>query len=257
MLITSRGNANIKRIRSLRRRKAREHTGLFFVEGRHLLREALETHAGIEHLVICPELLTDKLNWGNLSRLEVTAEVFQSISESENPEGIGAVVRQRWKSLEDISPSKGLCWIAINSVQCPSNLGTLLRISDAVGGSGVILIGNSTDPYHPAAVRSSLGTTFSQRLVRTTFQAFAEWKRRRQLTLVGTSPSASEDYRSVEYQSPLILFMGNEWFGLTVEQQRLCDTLVRIPMVGRVNSHNVAVAAGVVLYEVFSQSNAK
>jgi len=262
MLITSRNNAKVKKIRSLRSRKGREQTGLFLIEGVHLVTHALQSEADIEALVIAPELM-DELpnrlrhemnNREGLARLDVSAPVFASVADCDEARGIGAVVRQRWDHLEDVKLTDELCWIAINAVQCPSNLGTLLRISDAVGGRGIILLENSADPYYPSAVRASLGAVLSQRLVRTTFREFAIWTRRNEYRVVGTSPSATVDYRSVEYIPPLVLLLGNEWAGLTPEQESLCDLLVRIPMAGCVESHNVAVAAGIILYEILGQS---
>lgn len=261
MRISSIGNPNIKRIRNLlRQRKEREHSGMFFVEGIRLVTEAIQLGAGIETLVFAPELLTSPLAWeivqeherGGTPCLEITAAVFKSISTREGPQGIGAVVRQRWELLEQVVPGDELCWVALDQVQDPGNLGTILRTSDAVGGAGVILLGHTTDPYDPAAVRASMGAIFAQRLVRTTFAQFAAW-RRRGYTVVGASGSAADDYRSVVYHRPLVLLMGSEREGLSAEQQAMCDRLVRIPMVGRSDSLNLAVATGVMLYEIFNQ----
>jgi len=127
---------------------------------------------------------------------------------------------------------------------------------DAVGASGVILIGDSTDPYDPTAVRASLGAIFSQRVVKASFAQFAAWKRRHGCFVVGTSPAASADYRQIPYPTRVVLFMGSERVGLSPEQEAVCDAMVRIPMVGRCPSHHVAVATGIVLYEIFSQRRA-
>ena len=264
MLITSRDNATVKEIRSLRTRKAREETGLYFIEGVRMVAEAIDAGADIETIVVCQELLNkyadelqrfqDRVQRAEaVPHLDVSAKVFESIAEYATSEGIGAVVCERWEQMENVRLSDELCWIAVNSIQNPSNLGTLLRISDAVGGRGLILIGNCTDPYHPIAVRASLGAVFSQSVVRASFAELAAWKRRHGYRMVGTSPTAPLDYRSVTYEPPFTLFLGNEWFGLTEEQQQLCDLLVKIPMAGRIESHNVAVAAGIVLYEALGQ----
>jgi TrmH family RNA methyltransferase len=262
--VSSKSNPTIKRIRALRHRKERERTGSFFVEGIRLVGEAVEQGAKLELCVVAPELLTSgfgqdlvrRLRDEGIPCLEVTSGVFRSISGKQGPQGIGAVVEQRWESLEQVELSSELCWVAIDAVQDPGNLGTALRTSDAVGGAGVILLGPATDPHDPAALRASMGAIFSQRLVRASFEQFAEWTQEHGYLVVGTSNAADLDYRAVGYYPPLVLLMGSEREGLGPEQQALCDLVVRIPMVGRSDSLNLAVATGVMLYEIFNRQRA-
>src|SRR5919199_5127 len=117
----------------------------------------------------------------------------------------------------------------------------------------VIMLGDTTDPYHPAALRASMGAIFAQRLVRATFADFVRWKCEGGYIVAGASVAAAHEYRQVAYPSPLVLLMGSERRGLSVEQQAACDVLVRIPMVGTADSLNLAVATSVVLYEIFHQ----
>jgi RNA methyltransferase, TrmH family len=135
----------------------------------------------------------------------------------------------------------------------PGNLGTILRTNDAVGGRGVVLLDHSTDPYDPTAARASIGALFSQRLVKAGLDEFAEWKHRQSVPLVGTSGAAQADYQDYRYPQALVVLMGSEREGLDEKHLRLCDQVVRIPMVGRSDSLNLAVATAVVLYEVFNQ----
>jgi TrmH family RNA methyltransferase len=165
-------------------------------------------------------------------------------------------VRQRWEPLYRVDPADGLCWVVVETVQTPGNLGTILRTCDAVGAGGLILLRKETDPYHPAAVRASMGSLFTPRLVRTNFAEFVAWKQRHACTLVGTSPAAPVDYHGVDYASPVLLFMGWEREGISRDQQALCDVMVRIPMVGGCDSLNLAIATGVMLYEIFNQRRA-
>jgi TrmH family RNA methyltransferase len=185
--------------------------------------------------------------------LEVTAEVLNSISPQDGHQGIAAVARQRWEKLEEVELSAESCWVAVDRIRHPGSLGTILRVCDAVGGEGVVLIGEGSDPYDPTAVRASLGAVFSQRLVKASFEQFAAWRARQECLVVGTSPAAGLDYREAEYRSPTVVFMGNDRSGLSPEQEEICDMVVTIPMAGRCDSHHVAVAAGIVLYEVFYQ----
>lgn len=261
-MISSKSNPAIKRIRSLRHRKERETSGVFFVEGIRIVAEAVELGADVEACVVAPELLTSRfgqelvhsLQSSGVACLEVTAEVFRSISIKEGPQGIGAVARQRWENLENVKPENELCWVALDRVADPGNLGTILRTSDAVGAAGVVLVGPSTDPYDPAALRASMGAIFSQCLVRASLEEVSDWKHRTACMVVGTSDAASTDYQQASYGYPLLLFMGSEREGLDPEARALCDVTVRIPMVGRSDSLNLAVATAVMLYEIFNQS---
>ncbi len=260
-LISSRANPAIKQIRALQLRKERERSGLFFVEGIRLVTEAVQVDAPVVQVVVAPDLLKGAvgreavatLRRRGVPILDVTADVFASLSAKEGPQGLGAVVRQQWQPLAPPGPGDGLGWVALDAVQDPGNLGTILRTGDAVGAAGVILVGPTTDPYDPAAVRASMGAIFSQRLIRATWAEFAAWKHQFDITLLGTSDKAAADYQALAYHSPLVLFMGSERQGLSPEQQALCDQMVRIPMVGRSDSLNLAVASGVVLYEIFNQ----
>jgi RNA methyltransferase, TrmH family len=259
--IQSRNHPKIKRIRSLHLRGERERTGLYYIEGMRFIAQAVLHHAPIEALVVCRPLLESpfakrlvlKQEQVGIPILDVTPEVMHGIAQVDDPQGIGAVVRQKWLPLERVKMSGKLCWIACDTVQSAGNLGTILRTSDAVGGAGVIFLGDATDPYDPATVRASMGAMFSQRFVRTTIDEFARWKAERRWLLVGTSPSAGRDYSSVSYDSPVVLLMGSERKGLSEELQSICDLLVHIPMVGHTDSLNVGVATGVMLYELFNQ----
>jgi RNA methyltransferase, TrmH family len=261
--IASRNNPRVKAIRDLRQRKQRERSGLFFVDGIQLVAAAIQLGADIETLVVAPDLLTSRFARGLLSEqrergancLEVTAEVFGSLAAKETAQGIGAVVRQRWQPLACASPADG-CWVALEAVHYPGNLGTILRTSDAVGGAGSILLGHTTDPYDPAAVRASLGAVFTQRLVRASLAELADWRRSHGCTIVGASPAAAIDYQAVAYRPPLVLLMGSEPRGLSAAGLALCDVLVTIPMVGHGDSLNLSVAASVMLYEIFNQRRA-
>ncbi len=263
MLITSRSNLAIKTIRSLRDRKERDRAGLFFVEGIRLVVEAVQTGADIEMMVVAPELLKSQVALDavasarqsnrELTVIEVSLDVFESLSQKDGPQGIGAVVRQRWEPLRQVRIGDELCWVALDEPQDPGNVGTILRTADAVGCAGVILLDHSADPYDPAALRASMGAIFTQRLVRARFDDLLTWKQENDYRLVGTSDRGSTDFRSATFCFPLVLLMGSEREGLSVDQQVACDMMVRLPMKGRSDSLNLAVATGVMLYELLYQ----
>ena len=260
-LITSTANARVKLIRALRTLREREHSGLAYVEGIRPTIEALQLHAPIDLLVVAPDLLTsdfardalDAALADGVEVMEVSSAVFRSISDRDGPQGLGAIVRQQWLSLPDVRLAEGDRWVALASVADPGNLGTILRTCDGSDAEGVILLDTSTDPYDPAAMRASMGAVFSRRLVRTSFEAFAEWARGERATVVGASDRAPETYREADYGARTVLLMGSEREGLTTEQQTLCDRMVSIPMLGRADSLNLAVATAILLYEVLDR----
>lgn len=273
-MITSLANEKIRAIRKLHERKARQESGLFTIEGLRIVAEALEqAEAGrvkIETLVVAPELLKSSFGRDLVAEqaskgaavLEVSAEVFDRISLKEGPQGLAAVVQQRWLPLRDARLAENRVmgsrtWVALDAVADPGNLGTILRTHDAVGGQGVILLDQSTDPYDPSSVRGSMGAVFTQRLVRASFEEFAEWKRSYGYPVIGTSDKARVDYHAFRYPQALVLLMGSERQGLQEHHLALCDEVVSIPMLGKSDSLNLAVATAVVLYEILNQRREK
>ncbi len=273
-MITSLSNERMKAIRKLQERKYRLESGLFYIEGLRIVAEALEQvaagRAKMDTLVVAPDLL--KSSFGQklvveqrergVPVLEVSREVFERISLKEGPQGIAAVMYQRWLPLEEarLDSAHGLAshtWVALDSVADPGNLGTILRTHDAVGGQGVILLDQSTDPYDPSAVRGSMGALFTQSLVRASFAEFAGWKQRFRYPVVGTSDKAEMDYHHYRYPAQVVLLMGSERQGLQEEHLVLCDAVVSIPMLGKSDSLNLAVATAVVLYEILNQRREK
>ena len=260
-IITNSSNATIKRIRALKNRRDREETGLYFIEGVRIVGEAVQMNAPVDALVVAPELLTSPFGRNLVEEqgrrgvdvIEVSPSVFESLSGKDGPQGLGAVMRQRWEKLDQVRLESGLGWVALDAAQDPGNIGTIMRTADAVGATGIILTGNSADPYDPGALRASMGALFSLRLVHASFDGFAAWKLRYNYTVVGTSDRAAEDYQVIRYQPPLILLMGSERQGLSSDQMAICDHMAQIPMSGRSDSLNLAVATGVMLYEIYNQ----
>ncbi len=257
-LITSTSNARVRDIRALRTRKAREQSGLCYVEGIRAVGEAIQAGADVETLVVAPRRLSSDFGQSLVAEaadrevpvLEVTTDVFRTLSDRDGPQGLAAVVRQRWADLGGVRLAHGDRWVALDAIADPGNLGTILRTCDASGAAGVVLVGASTDPYDPASVRAGMGAVFSQRVARASFEDLVAWAQLTGARLVGSSASGAADYREVDYGDPTVLLIGSEREGLSLEQRTACDAVVRIPMLGRASSLNVAVATGVLLYEV-------
>ncbi len=257
--LTNPRNPHVKQVRALQQRKVRDETGLFVVEGIRHVGEAVEAKAQVEYICYAPDLLQSDFAYRLLEQqlalghrcYALAPEVFRSLAEKENPQGILAVVRQPHTALADLNPGNLPWGVALVAPQDPGNIGTVLRTMDAVGASGLLLLDGGADPAHPNAVRASMGAQFWLPVVSAKFADFAVWAAGHGYHLYGTSAHGSVDYRTVTtYARPCILLLGSEQKGLSPEQAAVCELLIRLPMQGRVSSLNLAVAAGIMLYKM-------
>jgi len=254
-LLTSFHNPLVKKIRALKGSKGRAENGSFLVEGLRHVGSALEAGWDVETLLYAPDLLSgefaatllDDARRGGLILQPVSAKVMESLAEKDNPQGILAVVGQRNLSLNDLREIH--TGVALVSPQDPGNVGTILRTIDAVGADALFLLDGGVDLYHPTCVRASMGTIFWKPVVRTSFNEFLDWGRKKGFRLVGTSAHAQKDYRETSLDdSPWVLLLGSEQKGLSDEQMAACDVTLSMPMRGKVSSLNLSVAAGILLY---------
>ena len=260
-MITSAANDEVKRLRALHERKFRRQTGWFLAEGARICHEAVDLGWVMHRLAFVagreddPQVnqLLGGLVTASGKALPMTQSLLQRISRKDNPQIVLGAFGQRWDSLDDIDASKDETWVALDRVRDPGNLGTVMRSADAVGASGVILIGNCTDPYSVETVRASMGAVFNTRIIACSELAFLKFAARWQGRILGTTLPAAIDYQKADYNRPLILLMGNEQSGLTDNLMRVCGQLIKLPMLGRSDSLNLAVATGVVLYEALAR----
>ena len=251
-LITSLANPRVKHARALRQKKTRTETGLFLVEGIHHVGEVIEADWEIESVLYAPDLLTSSFARELISRLKtrpqpVSVSVMESLADKENPQGIIALIHSRHTQLSEIKKFSRA--VALVSPQDPGNVGTILRTMDAVDADVLFLLEGGVELYHPTVVRASMGTLFWKPIIQASFNEFIEWSHKGKYQLIGTSAKADVDYNTFIPQTPWVLMLGNEQKGLTREQSSACDVTVSLPMKGRVSSLNLAVAAGVLLYQ--------
>ncbi len=251
-LIVSPSNPLVKQARALHQKKARTESGLFLVEGIHHVGEVMEAGWDVESILYASGLLTSPFAHDLISRLSfqpqpVSAQVMESLADKDNPQGILAIVHQKKTQLGDLKPFKRA--VALVSPQDPGNVGTILRTMDAIDADVLFLLDGGVELYHPSVIRASMGTLFWKPIIQTSFDEFLKWTRQGSYQLIGTSAKADVDYQTLIPQVPWILSLGNEQKGLTKEQTAACDVTVSIPMQGRVSSLNLAVAAGVLLYQ--------
>lgn len=257
--VTSLSNPTVKAVRALHMRKAREESGLFLAEGLKVITEGVELGRAPKTLLYGPAadhpLLKKAVeateNAGG-EVIEVTRDILEKVSRRDNPQAVVAVFEQAFAALETLQPTAAPCWVALQEVRDPGNLGTVIRTADAAGCGGVILVGDCCDPYSVEAVRATMGSVFAVPLARASVAEFIAWRELWPGSVVGTLLSATTDYRAAEYRKPTLILMGNEQQGLPPEFAAVCDVNVKIPMRGRADSLNLSVATGIMIYAVTS-----
>ena len=257
--VTSLANPIVKDIKALALKKHRDEQKAFIAEGLKLVIDALDAGWRVRVLVCAKSALDTPALQKTAARvvaagglvLQASQKVLSAITRRDNPQMAVGVFEQRWTRLAEIAPANGDVWVALDRVRDPGNLGTVIRTVDAVGATGVILVGDTTDPFSLETVRATMGSIFAVPVARASEAEFVAWRRRASALVVGTHRAGSVDYRLPDYASaPVILLMGNEQQGLTEGLAECCDRLIRIPQAGRADSLNLAVATGVALYEI-------
>ncbi len=186
--------------------------------------------------------------------IETSEAIIAKLSGKSNPQSIIGIYPDHPVPLEELDRSGSNIWLVTQALRDPGNLGTILRTGDAVGAGGLILIDDCVDPFSVEAVRASMGAVFTQQIALARWPEFLSWLRNGPGELVGTSLNTDKDYQSVQYGSPTFLLIGNEAQGLPEEYEAECDTLVKMPMMGKADSLNAALAASVMAYEVLNQT---
>ncbi len=262
LTITSPSNPRLKALVALRRRRAREESGLTLVEGYEELALALEAGVLPETLYHCPELMLDPAGQARLVRevaargtevVRLSRAAFEKASYREGPDGVLAVVPSLTRSCADLRVGATALVLLCEAVEKPGNLGAMLRTADAAGVEAVVAADPVTDWGNPNLVRASKGTVFSVPVASDPTAEALAWLDAAGITLVATTPDTDLDHTDVDYTGPVAVAVGTEKHGLTRAVLDHAAHRVRIPMVGRANSLNVATSAAVVLYEAVRQ----
>ena len=256
--ITSFSNETVKHLRALRDKKARKAEGLFLAEGLRILTEARDSGqlpeiiaysaAGGVHPLAAEIIAAAEAQGADV--IETTADILGKMSGKDNPQAILGAYRQPDMSLAAIDRRASPLWIVAQALRDPGNIGTILRTGDATAAGGLILVDDSADPYSVEAVRASMGAIFTQQVATARWEEFVPWLRSGPGQLVGTSLNTSNDYLDATYDQPCFLLIGNESQGLSGSYEAECDLLVKMPMLGRADSLNAAVAAAVMAFHV-------
>jgi len=256
--VTSLANPIIKDIKALSQKKERDETRSFIAEGLKLVIDALDLGWTIKTLVYAKaakgkpqveQVALKTVTSGGLV-LEVSEKVLSAITRRDNPQMVVGVFEQRYGDLRTVRPMPGETYVALDRVRDPGNLGTIIRTADAAGASGVVLVGETTDPFSLETVRATMGSVFAMPLIRASIAEFVKWQKAAGVQLVATHLAGAVDYRTIDYRKkPVVLLMGNEQAGLPDELAREATALARIPQQGRADSLNLAIATGIMLFE--------
>ena len=261
--ITSFSNETVKRLKALREKKARREQGLFLAEGLRIIAEARDTgvlpeivafsSANGVHPLAAEIIAATEVAGGEA--IETTPDILAKMSGKENPQMLLGAYRQPQVQLSDIDRSAAPLWMVAQALRDPGNIGTILRTGDGVGAGGLILIDDCADPYSVEAVRASMGGIFTQKVAQARWADFLPWLRSGPGQLVGTSLKTDTNYLAARYEQPCFLLIDNEQAGLPADYEAACDLLVKIPMAGRADSLNAAVAAAVMAFQVRASWN--
>ena len=256
--VTAFSNSTVKLLRSLRDKKARRAEGLFLAEGLRILAEARDSGRlpeivafsaeGAKHPLAAEIIAATEAAGGDA--IETSADILSKMSGKDNPQMLIGAYRQPDTALERIDRDTAPLWIVAQALRDPGNIGTILRTGDAVGAGGLILIDDCADPFSVEGVRASMGALFTEQIATARWPEFLSWLRAGEGQLVGTSLKATQDYLDAEYRRPCFLLIGNEQQGLPADYEAECDLLVKIPMAGRADSLNAAIAAAVMAFAV-------
>jgi TrmH family RNA methyltransferase len=258
--ITAFSNPLVKQARSLRDKKHRRSEGRFIAEGLRILTEAREAGVLPETLFFSPAqphplldqmIATTEAAGGQA--IETTGDILHKLSGKDNPQSVLGIYRAWELAIDRLDRGRAPLWIVAQALRDPGNLGTTLRTGDAVGAGGLVLIDECADPFSVEAVRASMGALFTQQIAAASWDEFLRWLRSGEGKLIGTSLDATLDYQEPSYTRPCFILVGNESHGLPADYEAECDLLVRMPMLGKADSLNAAVATAVMAYEVINQ----
>ena len=260
MLITSKDNEFIKHLKKLKEKKYREEYSEFIVEGIKMIQEAIDEGSEIKHIIICDDCKTQ----GSFSSeflyeiakyncVYVTEKIFSGITDVMNPQGILAVIDKKNKS-DDIDYNSNL-FLILDDIQDPGNMGTILRTADSINLKQIIVSKGTADCYNPKVVRSTMGAIFRVNVIECEdLKKIIKEMKKRKIKVYATNLATNKSIYDADYKKSAIV-IGNEANGVSKEILELADEKIKIPMTGKTESLNAAVATGIILYEAVRKNN--
>lgn len=257
--ITSPSNPRIREV--LKLKKKGRHAGRFLIEGPHLVETALRAGASISEAFVSKSLASDAQGRSmvrTLSRtipmlFEVADEIMKRLADTETPQGVVAVAVMALPLLEDLTTGDNPLIVVADGVQDPGNLGTIIRTSDAAGARAVILLPGTCDAFSPKVVRATAGSIFHIPVTEAEKDSLLAWLRKNKIAMACTAADGELSLFDADLSGPLALVFGNEAHGVSPQIRKSADLSVRIPIVGKAESLNVASSVAVCLYEAVRQ----
>jgi len=256
--ITSKDNEFIKHLKKLKDKKYRDESHEYMIEGIKLVAEAIQENAPIKHIILCDDCEKNEAIPKDLMYeiakhecIYVTEKIFKYLSEVQTPQGILAVIEKDNKN-QEIDYAQDII-VALDDVQDPGNLGTILRTVDSIGLTQILVSKGTADSYNPKVVRSTMGAIFRVKIIECEDleQTLKEVKRHKYKIVVSSLQTKNSIY-DINYNKKVII-IGNEANGVEQKIQEMADEKVKIPMLGKTESLNASVAAGIILYEYVRQ----
>ncbi|CDE55319.1 MAG: TrmH family RNA methyltransferase [Clostridia bacterium] len=260
--ITSKDNELIKHIRKLKDKKYRDESNEYVVEGVKLVEEAVKENAKIKQIIVCEDTTRTyeipthiMLEIAKYECISVSDKIFNIITQVTNPQGIMAIIEKNAQNAK-IDYTQDII-VVLDDVQDPGNLGTILRTVDSIGLNQIIVSKGTADAFNSKVVRSTMGAIFRIKIieVENLAQAIKEM-RKHHFKLMVTSLQTKNSIYDIDFYKKIIV-IGNEANGVSKEIQDMADEKAKIPMLGRTESLNASVAAGVVMYEYVRQKLSK
>lgn len=265
MQLTSLKNAKVKYAFGLRDRRERDREGVTLLEGYRELSRALDAGIKIRETFHCPAMylgenepaLIQSLADSGSEVYECTPEIITKIAYRDRPEGLIAIAEMRRKGLSEIPAKRDGLYLLAETIEKPGNLGSILRSADAVGATGVIVCDKRTDLFNPNVIRASTGAIFSMPLAEATSEEALAWLKNLGILTLAATPHTDHYHTDVDMKQGVAIVVGAEQYGLTPFWMDSADLKVLIPMLGRMDSLNVATAATILLYEAARQRDWK
>jgi TrmH family RNA methyltransferase len=259
MLITSKDNEFIKHLKKLKDKKYREESGEFIIEGTKMIEEAINENAKIKHIIVCDDCKTQSsfskeflYEIAKYNCVYVTEKIFATITDVMNPQGILAVIDKASKN-EEIDYDANL-FLILDNIQDPGNMGTILRTADSINLKQIIVKKGTADCFNPKVVRSTMGAIFRVKVLEfENLEKVIKDLKKKKIKVYATDLATDKSVYDVEYKKAAIV-IGNEANGVSKEVLELADQKIKIPMLGKTESLNAAVATGVILYEAVRQN---
>lgn len=251
-------NARVKEWAQLLERKGRDKQGKYIIEGHHLVEEALRAGATVETVIFSlekglPDGLVGLALPGEVEWVGVSQAVLEKCTDTQTPQGVLAIVARPQLGMDELLAGEHDLVVVLDGVQDPGNLGTIIRSADAVGAKAVVLGRGTVDLYNPKTIRSTMGSMYHLPIVEADLGLLLPRARERGVRLVTTSLQAQSSCYDTDLRQPTWLILGNEGRGVSPEVAALSDVQVIIPMQGKAESLNVAMAATVLLFEASRQ----